>query len=99
MKITEISVRRVKNLGNYESLAMEFTASVDERAINDAVGDLNTLLDYHLNKDEREKMRDKLAKEYDSPKTTDDRRIEIDTWMERLSKLETDVVAIEASAK
>lgn len=56
MKIKEITVERLKNLGNYESARLNVTAQLDEEDnVNQTVEDLAFFLDFKLNEGEREK--------------------------------------------
>jgi hypothetical protein len=66
MKITEIRIDRTKSLGNYENLKLGFTVVVDDgEDAAAAVEQTKRLLDWEINRDEREaqylKYREQLA--------------------------------------
>lgn len=53
MKLTQITIERVKNLGNYESKRMGVTAEVsDSDSINVVISDVDLWLNWNLNRTE-----------------------------------------------
>jgi hypothetical protein len=70
MKITEIRIDRTKSLGNYENIKLGFTAVIDEAESEvGAVERLKRLLDWEINREERDAQYAKYTKQLEAGET------------------------------
>ena len=84
MVIKEITVERLKNLGNYESARLNVTAQIDENdKVDNVVEDLSFYLDYKLNENDREAKLIKLKEELNSGKLTEEGIAGREAWIEK----------------
>lgn len=69
MKLKEVTIEQVKNLGNYESARLGVTAELGEGDSLDAVAnDLKFYVDFKLNQDVREHKLGEINRELESGK-------------------------------
>ena len=62
IRVTEIRIDRTKSLGNYENIKLGFSAIVDESEnIIEAVERLKLILDWELNKEERDAQYERFS--------------------------------------
>lgn len=100
MKITEIRIDRTKSLGNYENLKLGFTAVVGEdESTAESVERVKKLLDWEINKEERDSRKAGFAKrlleiaDIDTPEAKIERE-KIDKWLETYAVTEAEIKAL-----
>ena len=88
--MTEITIEGNRNLGNYETIRLSFSANVEEGDdVKDVVAKLKKTLDWYLNEDKRQAEFEKMALELE---TADSQRAEkIRAWIEKFETLKAEV--------
>jgi hypothetical protein len=70
IRVTEIRIDRTKSLGNYENIKLGFSAIVDESEnVIEAVERLKLIIDWELNKEEREAQYERFSAQLKSGET------------------------------
>lgn len=67
-KITEVRIKRVKRLRDYENLELGFTVNLDDEPAGPAIEKLTAFLDWQVNAHEWRKTRDRKQIELDAIK-------------------------------
>ncbi len=97
MKITEIRIDRTKSLGNYENLKLGFTAVVgDDEPTVDAIEKVKKLLDWEINREERDGRRAVytarlLALETPDGKKEESEKAKLEKWLLKYDELKTEI--------
>jgi len=95
MKITEIKIEQNKNLGNYESRKLGFSAVLDEHEKSEkCIADLKLFLDWHLNIEERESQAKQYRTEIDSGKLADAEKVKKEKWLNIYNETKAKVEAL-----
>lgn len=91
MRIAEIKLTQKKNLGNYESLELGLTAIVEESdSPSDSIEKLRNLIDWELNKNERQIKFEDFQKQLLSI-TDEKRREQIERWIEKFTQMKNEI--------
>ena len=94
MKLTEIRIDRTKNLGSYENIKLGFTAVIDELENPvDAVERIKNLLDWEINREERDAQYTKFKAQLDSGALNGD-TAKVEAWVAKYEERKNQVAAI-----
>lgn len=100
MKISEISIDGTKNLGQSNNRKFGFTAVIDEdETVSDAINRVQTVLDFALNRPERDAMYAKQVKrlaELEAANGDGDavEKAKVEAWIEKYDTLKAEVEAL-----
>ena len=95
MKITEITVVRKKNLGNYETTDLSITANVEGNDVNKAVDDLSFFVDYKLNQAGRDERLALIQKELEEGQLANGKELTDEAKDQRLAWIDKYNEAVE----
>jgi hypothetical protein len=91
MKVTEIRIDRTKSLGNYENIKLGLSAVVEEYDNPiDAIEKLKLILDWELNKEERDAQYEKFKAKLSSGEATDS----IQKWVDKYEAYQLRVTGV-----
>jgi oligoendopeptidase F len=91
MQVNNISITRVKNLGNYESLRLELSVT-PTKDVSETIADMSTYIDWWLNKDSRTAQFEKFSKQLET--ASGDKADELQSWIDKYNELESKIAAI-----
>lgn len=94
MKVTEIRIDRTKSLGNYENIKLGFSAIPEEgEDLVETVDRLKLILDWELNKDERQVRYEAYKKQLELGETNG-KTESVERWIEQYEKQRDAVEAL-----